>query len=171
MTQTKPSGTVPSLIISGHMCVGENYIFQCPLTECCIYHLCDVRQLSKHLHPPDTTPTLQQEQQQKQLWIRPVKVLPRPPCLQEERHQLQLYPPVAGDNSSLGLRDSKSCPGSITPTTMVSLCVRLTRVRVSLHPTRRARWAEAGFGFWGTKQWNAEVRPLTTSPVCLPSLQ
>lgn len=67
MTQTKPSGTVPSLIISGHVCVGENYIFQCPLTECCIYHLCDVRQLSKHLHPPDTTQTLQQEQQQKQL--------------------------------------------------------------------------------------------------------
>ncbi|XP_019215438.1 protein FAM184B isoform X7 [Oreochromis niloticus] len=38
--------------------------------------------------------------------------------LVEERHQLQLHPPVAGDNSSLGLRDSKSRPGSVTPTTM-----------------------------------------------------
>ncbi|KAK1886040.1 Protein FAM184B [Dissostichus eleginoides] len=36
--------------------------------------------------------------------------------LVEERHQLQLHPPVAGDNSTLRLRDSKSRPGSVTPT-------------------------------------------------------
>ncbi|XP_034544025.1 protein FAM184B isoform X2 [Notolabrus celidotus] len=36
--------------------------------------------------------------------------------LVEERHQLQLHPPVAGDNSTLRLRDSKSRPGSATPT-------------------------------------------------------
>uniref|UniRef100_A0A8C6K7N5 Family with sequence similarity 184 member B n=1 Tax=Nothobranchius furzeri TaxID=105023 RepID=A0A8C6K7N5_NOTFU len=36
--------------------------------------------------------------------------------LVEERHQLQLHPPVAGDNSSPRLRDSKSRPGSVTPT-------------------------------------------------------
>ncbi|KAK9540185.1 hypothetical protein VZT92_002654 [Zoarces viviparus] len=36
--------------------------------------------------------------------------------LVEERHQLQLHPPVAGDNSTLRPRDSKSRPGSVTPT-------------------------------------------------------
>nr|XP_046269806.1 protein FAM184B isoform X2 [Scatophagus argus] len=36
--------------------------------------------------------------------------------LVEERHQLQLHPPVSGDNSTLRLRDSKSRPGSVTPT-------------------------------------------------------
>ncbi|XP_028301517.1 protein FAM184B [Gouania willdenowi] len=36
--------------------------------------------------------------------------------LVEERHQLQLHPPVAGDKSTLRLRDSKSRPGSVTPT-------------------------------------------------------
>ncbi|KAM3865451.1 LOW QUALITY PROTEIN: protein FAM184B [Diretmus argenteus] len=36
--------------------------------------------------------------------------------LVEERHQLQLHPPVAGDNSTLRLRDNKSRPGSVTPT-------------------------------------------------------
>ncbi|XP_065815331.1 protein FAM184B isoform X1 [Labrus bergylta] len=36
--------------------------------------------------------------------------------LVEERHQLQLHPPVAGDNSTLRHRDSKSRPGSATPT-------------------------------------------------------
>ncbi|XP_029914086.1 protein FAM184B [Myripristis murdjan] len=36
--------------------------------------------------------------------------------LMEERHQLQLHPPVAGDNSTLRRRDNKSRPGSVTPT-------------------------------------------------------
>uniref|UniRef100_A0A674NVI8 Family with sequence similarity 184 member B n=1 Tax=Takifugu rubripes TaxID=31033 RepID=A0A674NVI8_TAKRU len=36
--------------------------------------------------------------------------------LLEERHQLQLHPPVSGDNGTLRSRDSKSRPGSITPT-------------------------------------------------------
>ncbi|XP_034394277.1 protein FAM184B [Cyclopterus lumpus] len=36
--------------------------------------------------------------------------------LVEERHQLQLHPPVAGDNSTLRPRDGKSRPGSVTPT-------------------------------------------------------
>lgn len=49
-----------------------------------------------------------------------MKDLPRPPSLQEERHQLQLHPPVSGDNSTLRLRDSKSHPGSVTPTMRVS---------------------------------------------------
>ncbi|KAM6964870.1 LOW QUALITY PROTEIN: uncharacterized protein FYW47_007199 [Aplochiton taeniatus] len=36
--------------------------------------------------------------------------------LVEEKHQLQLHPPVAGDNSTLRLHDNKSRPGSVTPT-------------------------------------------------------
>ncbi|KAG7485047.1 hypothetical protein JOB18_002123 [Solea senegalensis] len=36
--------------------------------------------------------------------------------LVEEKHQLQLHPPVAGDGSTLRPRDSKSRPGSVTPT-------------------------------------------------------
>lgn len=68
--------------------------------------------------PPDTTLT-----QQHQLWIRPMKVLPHRSSLQEERHQLQLHPPVSGDNGSLRLRDSKSRPGSVTPTMRVSSSV------------------------------------------------
>uniref|UniRef100_A0A3Q2T0Q3 Family with sequence similarity 184 member B n=1 Tax=Fundulus heteroclitus TaxID=8078 RepID=A0A3Q2T0Q3_FUNHE len=36
--------------------------------------------------------------------------------LVEERHQLHLHPPVAGDNSTLRLRDNKPRPGSVTPT-------------------------------------------------------
>ncbi|XP_053713626.1 trichohyalin-like isoform X1 [Synchiropus splendidus] len=36
--------------------------------------------------------------------------------LVEERHQLQLHPPVAGDNSTLRPRDSKILPPSVTPT-------------------------------------------------------
>lgn len=45
--------------------------------------------------------------------------------LQEERHQLQLHPPVSGDNGTLRLRDSKSRPGSVTPTMRVSWPVPL----------------------------------------------
>ncbi|XP_008315150.1 protein FAM184B isoform X2 [Cynoglossus semilaevis] len=36
--------------------------------------------------------------------------------LVEERHQLQLHPPVSGDSSTLRPRDSKTRPGSVTPT-------------------------------------------------------
>ncbi|CAN9510406.1 unnamed protein product [Ophioblennius macclurei] len=36
--------------------------------------------------------------------------------LVEERHQLQLHPPAAGDNGALRLRDGKSRPGSVTLT-------------------------------------------------------
>ncbi|XP_071779377.2 LOW QUALITY PROTEIN: protein FAM184B [Centroberyx gerrardi] len=48
--------------------------------------------------------------------------------LVEERHQLQLHPPVAGDNSTLRLRDNKSRPGSVTPT--------MRRKRVEESPPR-----------------------------------
>lgn len=60
-----------------------------------------------------------------------MKVLPHPPSLQEERHQLQLHPPVAGDNSTLRLRDSKSRPGSVTPTMRVSTSVLLRHIMYS----------------------------------------
>uniref|UniRef100_A0A096M779 Family with sequence similarity 184 member B n=1 Tax=Poecilia formosa TaxID=48698 RepID=A0A096M779_POEFO len=49
--------------------------------------------------------------------------------LVEERHQLQLHPPVAGDNSTLRLRDSKSRPGSVTPT-MRKTTLYLEKIRI-----------------------------------------
>lgn len=52
------------------------------------------------------------------------------PPLQEERHQLQLHPPVCGDNGTLRPRDSKSRPGNVTPTMRVS-CVRSRRSSIA----------------------------------------
>ena len=42
--------------------------FKRPLPECSVDHLCGTRQLSKQVHPPDTTLA---QQPQHQLWIRP----------------------------------------------------------------------------------------------------
>lgn len=55
----------------------------------------------------------------------PMKAFPHLSPFQEERHQLQLHPPVSGDNGTLRSRDSKSHPGSVTPTMRVSLPVLL----------------------------------------------
>ena len=118
---------VSSWIICSHTCIEEH--LTCPLPSCCVYHLCGMRRSSTQVHPPDTTLIQQQHQQQQhQLWMRPMKVLPHPPSPQEERHQLQLHPPVAGDNSTLRHRDSKSRPGSVTPTMRVSSSVQLVHV-------------------------------------------
>lgn len=124
----RPSQLVSSLIICGHICVEEH--LKCPLPACCVYHLCGMRRSSTQIHPTVTT-LIQQQQQQHQLWMRPMKVLPHSPSLQEERHQLQLHPPVAGDNSTLRHRDSKSRPGSVTPTMRVSSSIRLVHVMCS----------------------------------------
>lgn len=96
-----------------------------------------------------------------------MKVLPRPPSLQEERHQLQLHPPpVAGDSSTLRLRDSKSRPGSVTPTMRVSLSVELVHImystKRSLLPARRARWAEASSCLCSTRPSNVSLHPVDT---------
>ncbi|XP_029601188.1 trichohyalin, partial [Salmo trutta] len=48
--------------------------------------------------------------------------------LVEERHQLQLHPPVAGDNGTLRLHDNRPHPGIITPT--------MRRKRVEESPPR-----------------------------------
>lgn len=85
--------------------------------------------------------------QQHRLWgkkkkKRSMKAFPHPSPLQEERHQLQLHPPVSGDNGTLRSRDSKSRPGSITPTMRVSLPALLRHIKhsskMSFPPARRA---------------------------------
>ncbi|XP_045567150.1 protein FAM184B [Salmo salar] len=48
--------------------------------------------------------------------------------LVEERHQLQLHPPVAGDNGTLRLHDNRPHPGIVTPT--------MRRKRVEESPPR-----------------------------------
>ncbi|XP_070971697.1 protein FAM184B isoform X3 [Oncorhynchus clarkii lewisi] len=48
--------------------------------------------------------------------------------LVEERHQLQLHPPVAGDNGTLRLHDNRPHPGIVTPT--------MRRKRVDESPPR-----------------------------------
>lgn len=112
------------------------------------------------------------QQQQHQLWIRPMKVLPYPPSLQEERHQLQLHPPVSGDNGTLRLRDSKSRPGSATPTMRVSLSVLLrhimysskkTKKKNNLLPARSAHWARANFSLDRLPVCRKDAAPLCPS--------
>lgn len=137
------------------MCRRKLHFLNCPLPEWCVYHLCSMRQLSKQVHPLDTTLI------QQQLWIRLVKVLPHPPSLQEERHQLQLHPPVAGDNSTLRLRDSKSRPGSVTPTMRVSLSVRLMHI---MYSSKQASFQPEGFAGLKPTSVCAETVKCTNSP-------
>ncbi len=96
-----------------------------------------------------------------------MKVLPHPPSLQEERHQLQLHPPVAGDNSTLRLRDSKSRLGSVTPTMRVSLSVLLGHImyssKTSFLPARSALWAGANFSLRRSTVCHGAAAPLCPS--------
>lgn len=90
-----------------------------------------------------------------------------PPSLQEERHQLQLHPPVSGDDGTLRLRDSKSRPGSVTPTMRVSWSVRLRHImyssKTSLLPARSAHWAGAKFALDRLPVCQKDAAPLASA--------